>query len=162
MATNITAAQVQATGGWSILEAPDATLALAPYIPFGDAWLNKILIANGTTFATITGDALAMAVGAECFYVAALFVMRPPKATFESGPIKETDIKADERAKIAAGFMKQAKEALSQAGYFVENWAAISRGGDDYHPNGADDSNIDFALGLTDSDYPYNPLGYEI
>lgn len=161
----MTAAQVQAAGGWNSTEAPDATLALAPFIPAGDGWLNRILSDNGyaSLSALTTADANkgALALGAECYYVAYLYASRAPKRNFKAGPVESKHLDADEIKTSAEHLLKMAKQMLSDAGLVCEQWGASYKAGDDYHPDAADDTQVDFGIAYNDSDEPFNLLGVE-
>ncbi len=161
---NITAAQVQATGGWTTTEAPDATLALAPYIPAGDGWLNEILSNKGTDLTTLTAadaDKGALALAAECYYVAHLFASRPSKNDFRAGPVESKNKKAADIVGSAEWLLKKAKEMLAKAGIVYEKYGAVTHGGDDYHPDGDEKTQIDLGLAYQDSDEELNFLGVD-
>jgi len=158
--TNVSAAEVRAAGGWDSTEAPSGILEGAAYILAGDAWLNNKI---GSTLANFSGNAYITALlkAAEIYFVAYLFASRPPKEDFAVGPVKSARIKGDEAVKSAEFLKQTCKELLSQAGYTFEDWEFTSAGGDDYHPAGTDDTQVDMGLAHDDSEYPFNIMGSE-
>lgn len=165
MATNITAAEVRHAGGWTSTEQPDARLESAAFILAGDGWLTEVLEANGlTTLAALTtSDANrgALAKAAEIFYVASLVAAQPAKDDFQTGPVRSSSVKNSERKALSDYLLTRAKEMLSKAGLFVDRWSVSHAGGNDYHPEGNDDTNIDFGLAGGSVDYPFNIMGAE-
>ena len=153
---NITPAEVRHAGGWETEDISDAALNSDAYIPVGDAWLHTVI---GTTLSTITdSDKSKLLEAAEIHFVAHLVVLRPPKSDFSAGPFKEKDITAVQRKKIAKEFLRIAEDYLVLAGYTMKkdyNWKYY--GGDDYHPDSDDNTNIDF--GLVDSSRAFNWWG---
>ena len=162
---NVTAAQVRAAGGWNTTEAPDATLALAPFIPAGDGWLNEILSENGiaslSALTSADADRGALALGAECYYVAHLYASRAPKKDFKSGPVASVNLKAGDILASADHLLKKAKEMIDRAGLVCDKWGASYKAGDDMHPEGDDDTQVDFGLAHTEYDEDWNFLGVE-
>lgn len=161
MADNITAAEVRLAGGWDAIEAPDATLESAAYIPAGDGWLNLKL---GMTLAAYTiadtdGYKSALVKAAEIYYVAYLFTSRPPKEDFQAGPVKSGRVKGQESVTLADYLKKTSKEMLSQAGFKWEEWKFGYTGGGDYNPLGEEHVQVDIAIANNDGDYPFNTLG---
>lgn len=158
MANNITAAEVRHAGGWETEDISDAALSSDAYIPTGDAWLTLVLGAALST--VLNANKQTLLKSAEIYFVAHLVVLRPPKQDFTVGPIKEKDISADQRIKIAQGFLDIAERYLNLAGYTMEtvfNWKYY--GGDDLHPDNDDDTNVDF--GLVDNSRSLNMWGQE-
>jgi hypothetical protein len=153
MATNVSATEVRYVGNWSSTEFSDTMLASAAYILAGDGWLNKIVKAAGyaslSAFTTANADAGALAKAAECYYVAALVTAIPQKEDFAAGNVKSTDVRNSEKKAMAEFFMSKAKEMLSKAGLTYEAWTWTYTGGDDYHPDGDDDTNVDFGAVTT-------------
>lgn len=162
--SNVTAAQVRAVGGWDSTEVTDTILGLAPYIPAGDGWLNLVLSKNGyaNLAALTTADANkgALALGAECYYVAGLYASIPQKDDFKSGPVESKSVKAGDVKISADHLFKKAKEMIGMAGLVYYKWDAAEAGGDDYHPGGDDDTNVDFGL-ASNADENFNLLGVE-
>jgi len=157
---NITAAEVQAAGRWTAVEAPDVTLALAPFIPAGDGWLNKIIVNNSyASLAALTladANAGAMAKAAECYYVAYLFASAPPKEDFTAGPVKIVSQKGVSIKTSADHLLQTAKDLLEDAGLKTESWDWSYKGGDSYHPNSDDPTQIHFGEA---ENTPFNTTG---
>ena len=162
---NITADEVRYAGNFDSTVITDAMLASKAYIPNGDAWLTKILSKNGTDLATLAANDTnkqALALAAEIYYVASLVAAIPPKDDFSFGPAKSSRVKAAEKKVTSDDFYAKAKEALDQAGFIVEEWEVSCMGGNEYHPNNDEDTQIDLALARDDSDETFNPMGAEI
>lgn len=158
---NIPAADVRAVLDWSATMLPDATLALIPYLPAGDAWINQICIDNGTTFAGLATNPLALAKGAEACYVASIAAKRALRHNFKAGPFESKNLSAKDLVGLSKSLYKDALDLCDRAGLAVEIHKAASRGGDDYHPEGTDDTQIDIGLAAQDSDYPFNIMGID-
>lgn len=157
---NVTADEVRYVGNWTATEFSDAMLTSAAYILAGDGWLNQILADNSYTLTTLTTASAnkgALAKAAECFYVAHLVASIPSKEDFQAGPVKSTDVKAGDRALIAKHLLDRAREMLDRAGLKYQNWAFTCAGGDDYHPDDDDDTQIDF--GVVGPDDPFFLIG---
>jgi len=165
MATNVTASEVRYTGNLNATAYPDARIASAAFIPVGDGWLNNILSNNGydTLAELTTADAHkgALAKAAECYYVAALLAAETSKDNFKAGPVESKKRKAPERTEDSDRLMKLARKMIDDAGLVYEDWGASYAGGDDYHPEGVEDTQIDFGLAYKESDESFNSLGVE-
>jgi hypothetical protein len=162
---NIAYTDVQLAGDWDDVEAPQATLEGAAFIAAGDGWLNEILELNGLTtlaaLTTVDANRGALAKAAEIFYVAGLFAGRPSKEDFTAGPIKSSRVRQEEKRTAMQMFFKIAEEMLDKAGLYVRKWTATSKGGDEYHPEGDDDTQIDFGIAAVQPDEDFNLLGVE-
>jgi len=158
---NIPAADVRAVLDWSATMLPDATLALIPYLPAGDAWINQICIDNGTTFDDLSTTKTALAKAAEAFYVASIAAKRALRHNFKAGPFESKNLSAKDLIELETSLYKDALILLDRAGLAAEIHKAASRGGDDYHPEGDDRTQIDLGLAGQDSDYPFNIMGVD-
>ena len=148
MANNITADEVRYAGNLDESDYADAMLESAAFILAGDAWLTEILETNGlTTLAVLTASDAnrgALAKAAEIWYVASLAVGTAQKEDFQAGPVKSQDVKNESRIKLVEKYEARARDCLSKAGLYSEKWTFGHVGGDDYHPDGADNTNVGF------------------
>ena len=160
---NVTATDVRYAGGWTVIQQPDAKIHSTVFIKAGDGWVGKILSqsSNGTTFAALTGNQLALVKAAECYYVASLLAGGPGKEDFEVGPIKSKSVKPSDNMASADYFFRKALEMLDKAGIVYTQMYASSSGEDDYYPTGSDDTQVDFGLAYSDPDEPFNELGVD-
>ncbi len=159
---NIDGDDVRAAGGFHESNISDATLALTPFIPVGDAWLNKIIADNNETdLATLTAanaNRGALAKAAECYYVASLVAGRASKDNLKSGSIETKNRTASAVAEDSETLYKKATAQLGKADLSVRTYHTASKGGDDYTPSGDDNTQFDFGL-AEDPDYPFNVFG---
>ncbi|MDD5543901.1 MAG: hypothetical protein PHX83_12075 [Acidobacteriia bacterium] len=163
MAHNVTSTEVRNVGNWSTTDFGTSFLYSAPFITAGDSWLNKILSNNGyaslTAYTTASADGGALAKAAQCYYVAALIVSIPAKEDFQAGNVKSTEVRNTERKEMAAWYIARAKDMLDKAGMKYETWSWSYTGGDDYHPDENDNTNIDF--GATDESRAFQVFGVD-
>lgn len=158
---NITAADIRAVGGFNTIEATDADLAIL--ITPADAWISVKLGTTLALFTTSNANNGALAKAAEMYYAAALFAGRPPKDDITIGPASTRSKSAADKTAMVKSLQGMCKDLLASAGITVDQYDFTWAGGDDYHPSGEDDTNIDFKfaqddLGTTE-DTAFNPLG---
>ncbi len=161
MAHNVTSTEVRYVGNWSSTELGTCLLYSASFITAGDSWIEKICSANGyaslAALKTADANAGALAKAAECYYVASLVVSIPQKEDFAAGNVKSTDVRNTEKKEMAKYYVECAKGMLDRAGLKYESWAWSYTGGDDYHPDSDDDTNVDF--GASTDERPFNTFG---
>lgn len=161
---NVIASEVQYAGDFDSSIVTATMLASAAFIPAGDGWLNNILSNNGyaSLSALTTADANkgALAKAAECYYVAALVASRPSKDDYRLGPAESKQVRDSERSEAVKRLMGMAKDQLGKAGLAYEEWGISYAGGDDYHPEGEENTQIDFGIAST-GDGDWNLLGVE-
>jgi hypothetical protein len=161
VAANITAAEIQAIGGWDTTTAPDATLAT--FITIADAWLTNILATNTSystlaTYTTAYANKGAVAKAAEIYFAAWLFASRPSEEDFTVGPI--TSKSNPQGTNLQADYLKKiCRELLDQCGLPFETWGAYEAGGAEYHPDLVDQTNIDMIHAINNESYPFNVFG---
>jgi len=148
--------------GWSSTMLPDTDLDLAMYLPAGDAWIDKIITDNGESdFDSLSSAKKSLCRGAEACYVASIAVKRALRHNFKAGPFESKNLSAKDLTDLSKSLYKDALDYLDRAGLAVEIHKASSRGGDDYHPEGDDRTQIDLGLAGQDSDYPFNIMGVD-
>lgn len=153
----ISETEVRNAGGWSEIEAPDS--AVYQIILAADAWIDTLLGTTLTAYIAANATKGALAKSAEIYLAAYLFARQPPKDDFIIGPAQS---KSNATARIeAANLLREtAKEQLAILSIAFENWSFSWSGGDDYHPTGEDDTNIDIHTAMeVGEDYPFNVLG---
>ena len=117
MAYHITAAEVQGRlRTLTAVDVPDATLALTPFIPAADAWIDKVLVNNSKTFATLTAPDDTLAKAAEIAYVCHKVINSAPLHSHKTGPIEVKDITAADKREICSMFEKEYTDILNQMG----------------------------------------------
>jgi hypothetical protein len=152
--------EIRNAGNWSVAEAPDA--ALTQLVTAADAWIDKILGTTYTTYLAANATNGAVAHSAEIYFAAYLFSIVPPKDDFKIGPAES---KSNAAAKLLASekLLSTAKTMLGIIDKAFESWSFSWAGGDDYHPTGEDDTNIDIQSAMEEGeDYPLNVLGVSL
>jgi len=155
MAANITAAEIQAAGGWSETDISTTDLATDAFIPAGDAWITQLLGMTLTAYTALYTTKGALAKAAEIFYVCWLVASRPAREDVKIGPLSYKPSK--DKEKEAAAFMKKAKDLLAECGISVKTFSFTYKRGADYHESGFDNTNIDFMS--VGPNKPFSPLG---
>ena len=127
----------------------DTVINSAAFLPVADAWLNDKLGIDSVS-ADLTGNEAAFAKAAEIAYCCALIVASAPVRGAKAGPVEIKPITAGEKAEIVKILQSEYNRYLTLLGAdlddeFAGGFYVESTGGDDYMPDGSDDSSIDFA-----------------
>ena len=118
MAYHITAAEVRGRlRTLTAVDVSDDTLALTPFIPAGDAWLDKVLVNNSASFSSLSSPDDTLAKAAEIAYVCWKVINSAPLHGHESGPIKIKDISAADKREICKMLEQEWKDIFKQLGY---------------------------------------------
>jgi hypothetical protein len=156
----ITPTEIRNAGGWSSIEAPDA--ALVQIGTSADAWIDTLLGTTLTAYTATSATKGALAKSAEIYLAAYLFALTPPKDDFTLGPAQSRS-NAEAKIKAAQRLLEAARAQLAILNIAFENWSFSYAGGDDYHPTGEDDTNIDIQTAMEDGeDHPFNTLGVSL
>lgn len=127
------------------VDVPNATLALASYIPAGNAWMDTHLSNNGSSYDNLTASKKALAKAAAIAHVCLKIVAAAPLNESQAGPIRVIPIKAAEQKVILKELKAEIKEVFALMGIKKQISNFASSGGDDYHPDDEDLTQIDFA-----------------
>jgi hypothetical protein len=156
----ITATEIRNAGQWSATEAPDA--AMTQVIAASDAWIDTLLGTTLTAYTATSATKGALAKSAEIYLAAYMFALNPPKDDFVLGPAQSKS-NAEAKIKAAQRLLEAAKAQLAILNIAFENWSFSYSGGDDYHPTGEDDTNIEIHTAMEEGeDHPFNTLGVSL
>lgn len=144
MATNVSADEVRARLlTLTTVDVSDATLALAPYIPVGDAWLNDKL---GYTYpGTLTTNQQAFAKAAEIAFVAYRVVTSAPTRGGKYGAIETKPIAVEDKKAIAQILKEEWRYYLNLLGISESDGSFVidTVGGDEYDWNAWNNTGTD-------------------
>lgn len=138
-------------------EISDTVLSSASMITAADAWANRLLTLNGTALANLSSDQSALLKAAKIAFVCKRIVTDANLEDFQAGPVSSKRATANEKAAMVEILRGEIKELLDLADLYLEKWDWTYTGGDDYHPTGEDNTNIDFAN--TDDDVEFDIFG---
>ena len=123
MAYYITAAEVQSRlRTLTAVDVPDATLESTPFIPAGDAWLDKVLSINSKSYANLTSPDNTLAKAAEIAYVCYKVINSAPLHGHKTGPIEVKDIPASDKREICAMLEKEWTDILLLMGCALQTY----------------------------------------
>jgi len=103
------------------IDIADATLALTPYIPAGDAWLDVILGNGEKEFSSLNTNEVALAKAAEIAFVAFKVVSCAPVRGSKSGPVEIKPVPEQDKEKICKLLQEEWKHYLQLIGCSTEN-----------------------------------------
>jgi hypothetical protein len=149
---NITGDQIRARlRTLTAVDISDADLATAAFIPAGDAWLDLQLAKAAKTFAAATGNDLAIMKAVEIDFVCIKVISGAPVRGSKAGVLIEIKPIPSKDKKILIDLLTDEiweyfeLLAVPKSPIYVS-----SAGGDDYHPDGEDLTNIDISDTMDD------------
>jgi len=103
------------------IDVSDETLALAPYIPAGDAWLDVVLGKEEKEFSSLDNNAAALAKSAEIAFVAHKVISSAPVRGSKSGPVEIKPVSQENKEKMCELLKKEWIHYLQLIGCSVED-----------------------------------------
>jgi len=121
----------------------DAVLESPAFITTADSWMTLLLAKNGETASSISTDQGVMMVAAKIAYVCIRVVTKMLREDFKTGIISSSRVKAAEYKEMVEILKDEIKECFTACDFVIQKWEFTYAGGDDYHPSGEDNTNID-------------------
>jgi len=141
----ITAAEVrQRLTDLTTLDISDAVLASASMIPAADGWAGRILTLNSTDVDSISADQLLLLVAAKIAFVCIRVVSRARHEEFKAGPVSIKGVTAKDYESFVKILKDEIEDDLEICGWTSKDFGFTYAGGDDFHPDGEDNTQIDF------------------
>jgi len=135
----------------------DEVLSSLPFIGVADSWMTVLLTNSGTTEGALSEDEGVLVKGAKIAYVCKKVVSSAPENSYQEGPVEFKAISSTDKEKLLKMLDDEISEYLDMCELVTADWTDLvtSAGGDDYHPNFEDRTNIDFGYADDDSDHPH-------
>ena len=121
----------------------DAVLGSPAFITTADSWMTLLLAKNGKTAATLTSDQGVIMVAAKIAFVCIRVVTKALREDFKTGIISSKRVTAKEYQEMVEILKAEIKECFTVCDFVLQKWVFTYSGGDDYHPSGEDNTNID-------------------
>lgn len=125
-------------------ELTDTVLDDLAFIAGAEAVMNQILANNSKSYSSLDADQKTLVKLAQIELCCEIILSDYPEDGWETGPIKFKPMGAEQRQKMIENFHKRAEWYLSLIGCTMVDVYVSSSGGDDYMPDGDDDTMIDF------------------
>ena len=103
------------------IDISDETLAQAPYIPAGDAWLDVILGNGGKEFSSLGDNEAALAKSAEIAFVAHKVISCAPVRGSKTGPVEIKPVPQQDKERICKLLKKEWRHYLQLIGCSTED-----------------------------------------
>ena len=150
--TTITAAEVRYRLNWSTADITDARLASASFIPYVTAWESRLLADNSKTIITMQDYEAAILKAAKIAKCAMKAILDAPEEEVQEGPVKLKPVSSDDKVKLAKELQAEINDCLDSLEMFENKglFHISGTGGDDYHPSGTDETQIDYIYTVTE------------
>ena len=141
----ITAAEVrQRLTDLTTNDISDAVLSSAAMILAADGWAGRILTLNNTDVDSISTDQLALLKAAKIAYVCIRVVSKARYEDFKAGPVQTKGVTAKDYESFVKILKDEIEDILEVCGWTNKDFGFTYAGGDDFHPDGEDNTQIDF------------------
>lgn len=143
MSYRVTATQVrQRLKNLTVADITDATLEALAFIPTSEAEIDVMLSDSGITYSSLSTDKQTLVKAAEIAMTCQKIVTDSPEEIFKTGALDGKAITSKDKVDIASELEREWQRYLTLVGVELVDVYVSASTGDDYKPDGEDDTNV--------------------